>query len=544
MRLKLFAAAMALVTAAAAGAQAAQTPPRLIVAISVDQFSGDLFAEYRQHFTGGLRRLSEGAVFPAGYQSHGATETCPGHSTILTGARPARTGVIANHWFDLGAAREDKLIYCAEDERVPESDSEHYTPSSVHLRVPTLGDLLRARDPRSRVVAVSGKDRSALMMGGHNPTQRWFVRGTSFYSDRNATPPAAVAVADADIRRRLASGAPPRPLPALCAPRSRAVPVGPPGRTVGAGRFGHAANDDAAMFNSPAFDEIVLGLAEGLQRDMRLGRGDGTDLLILGLSGTDYIGHRFGTQGSEMCIQLVTLDRLLGAFFARLDAQRIDYVVVLTADHGGQDLAERAREEAGGDAQRVSADLRARTMGPVIGQRLGLPGQLIYGDGTFGDFYVDRTLSEADRRRVRDEAVRAYRAHPQVAAVYVREEVGAVPMPSGPPDIWDVPQRLRASFDPERSGDFYVVLKPRVTPVATVTATGSVAGHGSVWDYDRRVPILFWRRNMVPFEQPLSVETVDIMPTLAALIGLPVAPGSIDGRCLDLDAGPGTSCPQ
>lgn len=298
------------------------------------------------------------------------------------------------------------------------------------------------------------------------------------------------------------------------------------------------------MFNSPAFDEIVLGLAEGLQRDMRLGRSEGADLLILGLSGTDYIGHRFGTQGSEMCIQLLTLDRLLGAFFARLDAQRIDYVVVLTADHGGQDLAERAREEAGGDAQRVSADLRARTMGPVIGQQLGLPGQLIYGDGVFGDFYVDRALPEADRRRVRDAAVRAYRAHPQVAAVYVREEIGAVPMPSGPPDTWDVPQRLRASFDPERSGDFYVVLKPRVTPVATVTATGSVAGHGSVWDYDRRVPILFWRRNMVPFEQPLSVETVDIMPTLAALIGLPVAPGSIDGRCLDLDAGPGTSCPQ
>ena len=98
-------------------------PPRLIVAISVDQFSADLFAEYRQHFTGGLRRLSQGAVFPAGYQAHAATETCPGHSTILTGSRPARTGIIANNWFDLGAAREDKYIYCSEDERVPGSTS-------------------------------------------------------------------------------------------------------------------------------------------------------------------------------------------------------------------------------------------------------------------------------------------------------------------------------------------------------------------------------------------------------------------------------------
>ena len=47
-----------------------------------------------------------------------ATETCPGHSTILTGARPSRTGIIANTWFDLAQTRSDKAVYCAEDERV------------------------------------------------------------------------------------------------------------------------------------------------------------------------------------------------------------------------------------------------------------------------------------------------------------------------------------------------------------------------------------------------------------------------------------------
>jgi len=104
-------------------------------------------------------------------------------------------------------------------------------------------------------------------------------------------------------------------------------------------------------------------------------------------------------------------------------------------------------------------------------------------------------------------------------------------------------QRARASFDPGRSGDLYVMLKPGVTPIAD-TSRGYVATHGSPWDYDRRVPILFWRRGMTPFEQPLAVETVDIMPTLAALIGLPLAPGSVDGRCLDLVAGPRTSCPN
>lgn len=55
--------------------------PKLIVAISVDQFSTDLFNEYREDFTGGLKRLAGGIAFPNGYQSHAATETCPGHST-------------------------------------------------------------------------------------------------------------------------------------------------------------------------------------------------------------------------------------------------------------------------------------------------------------------------------------------------------------------------------------------------------------------------------------------------------------------------------
>jgi arylsulfatase A-like enzyme len=71
---------------------------------------------------------------------------------------------------------------------------------------------------------------------------------------------------------------------------------------------------------------------------------------------------------------------------------------------------------------------------------------------------------------------------------------------------------------------------------------GYVATHGSAWDYDRRVPILFWRKGLTAFEQPQPVETVDILPTLASLIGLPIAPGSVDGRCLDLDAGSASTC--
>jgi type I phosphodiesterase/nucleotide pyrophosphatase len=99
MRKLLFAAAMVLCACrseAQAPAASGPIPPKLLVVISVDQFSANLFDEYRPHYTGGLARLATGTVFHNGYQSHAATETCPGHSTILTGDHPARTGIIGN----------------------------------------------------------------------------------------------------------------------------------------------------------------------------------------------------------------------------------------------------------------------------------------------------------------------------------------------------------------------------------------------------------------------------------------------------------------
>jgi len=539
----LLAALLALGTCTAAAAQP-PSRPRLIVAISVDQFSADLFAEYRRHFTGGLRRLSEGAVFPAGYQSHAATETCPGHSTILTGDRPARTGIVANNWTDQGAARADKYIYCAEDERVPGSDSDHYTVSDVHLRVPTLGDLMRRADPASRVVAVAGKDRAAVMMGGHDPSERWWWTGQAFVTHAGRATPAAVAAANARAATALATPQPALPLDPRCAGRSRAVAVGTGPRTVGDGRFARPAGDQGLFRASPQFDAAILDLAAGLRGAMRLGQGPATDLIAIGISATDYVGHRYGTQGAEMCLQMLALDRALGSFFATLDRAGIDYAVVLTADHGGLDLPERARQQGMPNAARVDPALNAAAVNDALAARRGLSGRILYGDGPFGDMYVSRALPEPARRRALAAAIAFYRAHPQVAAVFTREEIAATPSPTGSPAPWSLLERARASFDAERSGDFYVMLRPLITPIANPGASGSVATHGSVWDYDRRVPILFWRRGMTGFEQPLGVETVDIMPSLAALIHLPLAPGSVDGRCLDLIAGPESSCPN
>ena len=517
--------------------------PKLIVVISVDQFSADLFAEYRNHFTGGFTRLLDGAVFPSAYQSHAATETCPGHSTILTGMRPARTGIIANKWVDQSIGRADKVVYCAEDERVPGSTSSNYTASDRHLRVPTLGEMMKAVTPATRVVSVSGKDRAAIMMGGHRVDELWWWKSDRFVSYDGRAAPAAVSAINADVTGRLAAPQPAMPLSPYCTSKLRAVATPGDGPVVGTGRFARPGGKDAAAAfgASPELDDATLTLAGDLARSMKLGRGQTTDLLIIGASATDYVGHSYGTQGPEMCLQLARLDQDLGKLFALLDRQAPDYLVVLTADHGGRDLPERDDQHAIPEEAREDPGLVAKAMGAAIGRDLTLPGAVLRGAEDRGDVWVDAVLSPAQAQVALAEAMRRYRAHPQVAGVWTRAELAAAPMPSGPPETWSVLDRARASFDAERSGDFVFLLRPRVM-AAPLAAKGYVATHGSPWDMDRRVPLLFWRRGMVPFEQPLSVETVDIAPTLAGVLRLPVR--GLDGRCLDLDAGPGSTCPR
>ena len=320
-------------------------PPRLIVAISVDQFSADLFAHYRRHFTQGLARLQDGAVFPSGYQSHAATETCPGHSTILTGVRPARSGIIANDWFDLSIARASKQVYCAEDETNPASSPGNPVVSARHLNAPHAGRP--AEGARS-----CQQERRGVLQGSHGR------------DDGRPCHRCRLLVASARLRLvRRGEQFPPRWKPRTARrwprlPRARrqwrcrpgapamARPLDAGGTAIGEGRFPLERGKAMGFTISPRMDAAVANLAVALVDEQGLGRDAASDVLTVGLSATDTIGHTVSPGGLEMCIQMAELDKTIGRLLAALDARKLDYMVVLTADHGGFDVVERQREQA------------------------------------------------------------------------------------------------------------------------------------------------------------------------------------------------------
>jgi predicted AlkP superfamily pyrophosphatase or phosphodiesterase len=541
--------------ARAAGPPSAQRKPTLIVAIAVDQFSAGIFDQYRNRFTSGLRRIIDaGVVFPNGYQSHAATETCPGHSTLLTGKHPSGTGIIANEW--LGP--DGKTTYCLADPgmTVPGRPTEPRGPAN--LRTSTLGEWLKAQNPASRVVAVSGKDRAAINMSGHGPDAVFWwddELGFNTYVPPGADPVQRlqpVKAINESIAKRWNRKLPAwKPLDASC---SRLNSEGTYGETWHVTHHvppdwklanpGQPIRSDKAFKRwvraSPIVDELTLEVATSFLNRYQLGRGTAPDLLAISLSATDYIGHRYGNEGPEMCDQMAHLDRGLGAFFKTLDATKVPYVVVLTADHGGIDAAERVQLK-GFPAERMTADVAGDVNRDLRNSDLRL-GFDAFEYVSYGLYFVrSANITTDQRQKIVETAVEYLNRQSWVSKAFAKTAILNVRVRAGvPPDEMSLEERFSESVDAERSADVLIAYKPYTTMDRVDPNGYYIAEHGSPWNYDRRVPIVFWRPGFPGYEQYLPIETVDIAPTLAALVAVPHP--AIDGRCIDLDSGIGNTC--
>ncbi len=539
LRAGLAALALAALALPAAASPASDQPrrPVLVVAIVIDQFSANLMNQYRGRFTGGLARLiGEGVTYANGYQAQGVTETCPGHATVLTGAFPTTAGIPANNWMD-PATGERRYCLAAPENTLADgglSDNGPVGPGS--LAVDGLADWLKAQSPESRVYAVSGKDRGAITLNSHTGDGAyWFVPGFGFTTyaapgEDMAAKMAPVADLNRVVMARL-EAAP--PVWTYSDEGCRALEGD---WTIGGQPFrAGLPHEGIPIDTTPVLDELTLEAALHLIDRQALGQRGTTDLLGVSLSATDRIGHGFGNQGPEMCDQLYRLDQALGAFLDRLDRLPGPVLVAVTADHGGADFPERTVERGHPEARRGDPELIRRT-NAALREQFGLDADPIVASGMLYLAGEGRAaLPEPLKRRVAQAAVERLRAEPTVAGAWTRAEILAEPMPArdADPEELSLIERHRLSVHPERGGDLIVALRPEITP-GRGRVGGSVAGHGTPWNHDRRVPILFWWKDGRADERYLPIRTVDIGPTLANAIGVTVPDGR-DGRCLPLN---------
>lgn len=516
-------------------AAAERAAPSLVVTIVVDQLSANLFNQYRGQFTGGLKTLADqGMVSINGYQTHGVTVTCAGHSTVLTGVHPARSGIPANDWIDTTTGQETYCLAAPQNALAHGKNTDNGPVGPDQLKASTLGDWLKTVSPNSRVFGISGKDRGAINLAGHKADGAfWLTEGFGFttYVEPGQSAEAKLAPVAA-INARMIDRF------------SRAAPVWTyqhdacrrlEGQWVIGGQTFNSTlpPSDDTLEGSPMLDELTLEGAAALLDEQQLGRRGVTDMLGVSLSATDRIGHGYGTQGPEMCEQMLRLDTALGVFLNKLATVPGGVVVVLTADHGGSDFPERSSVEGYPAAGRVDRALMPR-VNDALKARFKLDANpLVSSAGGLIVVGADhKSLAEPLRSQVLAAAVELLNKEPQVALAVSRDELLAEPLPaSDNPEELSVRERLRLSAVAGRSPDIMRAYQPGLTGSGRVG--GAISSHGSPWDYDRRVPIIFWWPGANGQERFLPMRTIDIAPTLAHLIGVKPT-DALDGRCMDL----------
>ncbi len=287
-----------------------------------------------------------------------------------------------------------------------------------------------------------------------------------------------------------------------------------PADTVGAMR---------AFVASPAMDSVTLALALRGVDLLGLGRGDGPDLLSVGLSTTDYVGHAWGPDSREIHDQILRLDRYLGSFFDSLSrlvpAQRI--VVVLTADHGVTSYPEYSNMHGDPAAQVVNVAGLIRGYSAAIEARTGVHDGIRYFDA--GLLVMNRAALAASGLNVDSVVTRIGDEMRALTAVQRVDTPASLARADTATD--DVARQWIHLVPPDLHPDLFVSLKPHM-----VWGAG-YAQHGQPSEDDTHVPLLFWGPAVRPGRYDQRVGVVDIAPTLARVLGIP-ADSAVQGRAL------------
>jgi len=535
----LRAASLAVWLPAVAVAQAPPARPKLVVLIVVDQFRHDYVPRFRAHFDkGGFNLLLQrGASFTGARYQHGVTFTCSGHAVVLTGSYADVNGIVANSWYDGAAGRE---MYCAADSAVKLIGVAGEGRSPRNLIGSTVGDELTvATGGRSRIITVAGKDRSAIMLGGHLADAAYWTKDTLFVSSTYYMKelPAWVRRFNASAAVSSYAGKPwNRVLPATA--YAAAGPDDVPGEEEVAGMgptFPHSIPNPAsnerfitALEFSPFHNEIIAEFAMRAVTEERLGVDAAPDLLAIGLSAIDRVGHAYGPNSHEVMDIVVRTDRLLERLFSFLAKQvgLENIVIALTADHGVAPLPEVVRGlNPGAPAGRVDPGIIVSAVKAALDARFGAtgsPGWIAYHSAPM--LYLNvralqaRGISVEEAERVAKAAVEGIPAVRQaLTATELRQQRNQ-----------SVRSAPALSFYPARSGNIYYELQPYY--LLGEEQTG--ADHGSPWAYDAHVPLLWFGAAIKPGVHHGAASIADIAPTLSVLLGI-MEPAGSRGRVLE-----------
>ncbi len=530
-----------------------RTPPKLVVGVIVDQMRFDYLEKYKAHFgEGGFKRLlREGYSFENTHYNYVPTVTAAGHASVYSGTTPSVHGIVDNSWFDRGSGR---LVSNVGDTSVRimgavVERSYGYSPS--RLVAATISDHLRKEtNSKARVISVSLKDRGAILPGGHSANAAYwhdwegspgYFVSSSYYMEE--LPSWVVNFNNKGWTQKYLTRTwePMLPLAEYTASapddnpyegilRGKETPTFPYDLKAMGELYGDDPSYYQVLWVTPFGNTLTKDFALEALRAEDLGKDDVPDMLCVSFSTPDVAGHTFGPQAVEVEDIYLRLDRDLEDLLKVLDKKvgEGNYVLFLTSDHGAQPVVSfsKANNEPAGLAviPKFNQDLTFH-----LSQKYGAFEWISY----FGDheIYLDRNLIREKKiplEEMQREVADFMKGQPGVRFSLTPDDL------SDTNDATGLVEMVRNGYFPERSGDVFLVYEYGYRPTSdyrTPIEKVRGAGHGSGYDYDTHVPLLWFGKGIPQGRSSRKVHPVDIAPTLARLLNLKV-PGEMTGTSL------------
>ena len=507
---------------------------KLVVLFVVDHMRPDMITRFDEIYTGGFRWLIDnGVIFTNNFHEHGYTATGPGHFAIATGKHPGPAGVLGNSFYD---RRINKKVNCVQDDEAVPLGGYGDARSYARYRDKTIGDWLKLNNSKSKVYSIAGKDRSAVLLGGINPDLAIYYN----YRDRFITSDYYIQnfpdwlntfnnklrldnYADSLWEKSLSDEIYlkySRPDDFFGETDSYNDDTYSPIFPIGFDK------DDAPgknIMGRPWFERIILDLAINIVEEDSLGLDTNPDLLCISFSAMDWIIHDYGPFSQEAMDALLKLDNYIGQFLVNIDAkiglENIEFI--LTSDHGGLALPEY-RKDLNLPSGRIDKENLSEALEWIDDEITELYDTGLY----FRDwlnYYFDMNLLKDENIEPNDltKIIKKYLLRVDgIEKIYTKDEV----LNSSGDD--KVINRIKNMIHPQLSPDAFGVLSPGYlfrSPYGT--------SHGTPYDYDTKVPLVFSKKGRQKKKINFKTKTVDIAPTIANLIGISIV-DDIDGKIL------------
>jgi predicted AlkP superfamily pyrophosphatase or phosphodiesterase len=523
-------------------AQLASARPKLVLLIVVDQFRYDYLERFGDLFgNGGFKRLmNEGALFTNANYDYVPTFTACGHAAVSSGSVPALNGIVGNAYYDRESGKVRVMV--ADDSAhlvTGKAISDKGGAASPRTLIgTTIGDQMRlSNNFQSKVVAVSLKDRSAVLPGGKRPNGAYwfseadgqFVSSDYYFKEL----PAWVKKFDAGDRVDKYFGMKwERVLPPEAYKRAQAENL-PSQRSSLGSRFPYVVTGGeekpgprfySAFTLTPFSSEYLSEFGKAAVEAESLGADEYPDLLSISFSAPDLAGHYYGPDSQEIVDTYIRLDRVIADFLGYIDKKvgLANTIIAVTGDHGVAPVPEYMRSK-GFEAARIPGREIVDAANKALAARFG-EGKWIL-NFINDQLYIDQKLiaekkvDPAEAERVAGEAALLADG---VVNYFTRTQIVGGRMPGGP-----IARRVANGFNRERSGDVWLITKP-----LCFFAEGDLpTTHGSAYNYDTHVPIILFGAAVRPGRYNSDCSPSDIAPTLSALLSVEPPPNRT-GRVL------------